>query len=76
MWNEVWGDVCDRCNRRSEVVHPAAHRLVGDRDPALGQQVLDIAEAQGETGIKPDGLLDDHRREAITAVADLGHHER
>jgi hypothetical protein len=56
------------------MVHPAAHRLVGDRDPALGQQVLDIAQAQGETGIKPDGLLDDHGRETIAAVADLGHH--
>jgi hypothetical protein len=47
------------------MAHPAAHRLVGDRDTSLGQQVLNIAEAQGETGVKPDGLLNDHRREAI-----------
>jgi hypothetical protein len=42
-----------------------AHRFIGDHDPALGQQILDIAEAQGETGIEPNGLLDDHGREAI-----------
>ena len=33
----------------------ATHRLIGNDDPTLGQQVLDIAKAQGEPGIKPDG---------------------
>ncbi len=40
---------------------------------AFSQQVLDIAEAEGEPGIEPDGLLDDHGWEAISSVADLGH---
>jgi hypothetical protein len=64
------------CDHGTEVIHPATHRLIGNDDPTLGQQVLDIAKAQGEPGIKPDGPLDDHWREAIPAVADLGHRER
>src|SRR5215472_9651219 len=61
------------CDRGSDVFHPAAYRLIGNHDPAFSQQVLDIAEAEGEPGIGPDGLLDDHRWEAITSVPDLGH---
>ena len=41
--------------------------------PAFSQQVLDIAEAEGEPGIQPDGLLNDYGWEAISGVADLGH---
>jgi hypothetical protein len=37
------------------------------------QQVLDVAEAEGESGIEPDGVLDDYGWEAISGVADLGH---
>ena len=61
------------CDHGSEVFHPATHRLVGDHDPAFSQQILDIAEAEGEPGIEPDGLLNDHGWEAISGVADLGH---
>ena len=59
----------------SEVFHPAAHRFIGNHDPAFSQQVLDIAEAEGEPGIQPDGLLNDYGWEAISGVADLGHDE-
>jgi hypothetical protein len=45
------------CNRGAKMVHPATHRFIRNRDPAFGQQVLDIAEVQGEAGRKPDGLL-------------------
>ena len=38
----------------SKMVHPAAHRLIGNQDPTLSQQILDVAEAQGEPDIKPD----------------------
>jgi hypothetical protein len=41
------------CNYRSEMIHPAAHGFVGDRDPALGQQILDVAKAEGE----PEGSV-------------------
>jgi hypothetical protein len=51
------------CDHGTEVIHPATHRLIGNDDPTLGQQVLDIAKTQGEPGIKPDGPLDNHWRE-------------
>jgi hypothetical protein len=41
------------------MVHPAPSRLKRDNDPALGQQILDVAEAQSEPAIKPDRLLGD-----------------
>jgi hypothetical protein len=58
----------------SKMVHPAAHRLIGNQDATLSQQILDVAEAQGEPDIKPDRVLDDFGREAVAAIADLGHH--
>ena len=60
----------------SEVFHPATDCLVGDHDPTFGQQVLDIAEVEGEPGIEPDGLLDDYRWEAISGVTGLCHDRR
>ena len=56
------------------MVHPAAHGFIGHQDPTLSQQILDVAETQGEPDIKPDCLLDDFGREAVAAIADLGHH--
>jgi hypothetical protein len=43
----------------SEMVYPSPNGLVGDHNPMLGQQILDVAKAQGEPDIKPDRLLDD-----------------
>ena len=37
------------CDHRAEFQHPAAHALVGDVEPALGQQFLDVAVAERET---------------------------
>jgi hypothetical protein len=56
-----------RCDHRPEMVHPAAHSLVGHQDPTLSQQILDVAKAQGESNMKPDRLLDDFGREAVAA---------
>src|SRR3984893_11393995 len=63
-----------RRNYWSEMVYPAPNGLVGDHDPTLGQQILDVAKAQGEPDIKPDRPLDDFGREAVAAIVDLGHH--
>jgi hypothetical protein len=41
---------------RRAMVHPAAHGLIGDQDPTLSQQILDVAKAQGELEIEPDRL--------------------
>jgi hypothetical protein len=43
---------------RSELDRPAPHCLVGDLDPALGQQLLDISVAQKEAVVEPDRLGD------------------
>ena len=42
-------------------------------EPSLGQQLLDIAVAQGEAEIKPDRVLDDLGREAVAAVTERSH---
>src|SRR5215469_12048254 len=61
------------CNHRSELQHPTPDRFIGNIEPALGEQFLDVAIAQGETQIKPDRVLDDHRRKAMAAVAERSH---
>jgi hypothetical protein len=55
------------------MIHPAARGFVGDRDPVLGQQILDVTKAEGEPEIKLDRLINDLRREPISRVADLPH---
>ena len=40
-----------RGDHRPEVVHPAAHGLVRDRDPALRKQILDVTKAEREPEI-------------------------
>jgi hypothetical protein len=57
------------------MIHPAPNSFVGDYYPTLGQQILDVALAQGKPEIKPDRLLDDFGREAVTGVPDFGHCE-
>src|SRR5271166_2323510 len=60
-------------DRGTELQNPAPHRFVGDVEPSVGQQLLDIAIAQGEAEIKPDRVLDDLGREAMAAVAERSH---
>ena len=47
--------------QRSELQHPASDRLVGDIQPTLGEQILDITEAEGEANIEPNGVPNDRR---------------
>ena len=47
---------------------PAADCLVGHIDAPLGEHILDVAVAQSEAEIEPDGLLDDDARKAVAAV--------
>jgi hypothetical protein len=42
--------------------------FVRDLDAALGQEFLDIPEAQGEAKIEPDGVPDDGRREPVASI--------
>ena len=58
------------CDRGTKLQYPAPQRFVGNVEPSVGQQFLDIAVAQGEAEIKPDRVLDDLGREAMAAVAE------
>ncbi len=53
---------------RTELQHPAPDRLVRDVQPALGEKVLDIPEAEREPEIQPDGVSDDLGREPVATV--------
>src|ERR1700682_6335387 len=55
-------------NDPAELQSPAADRLVGHIDATLGEHVRDVAVAQSEAEIEPDGLLDDDARKAVAAV--------
>ena len=48
---------------------PLPDRLVGDGDPALGQQILDVAETEAEPVVQPDRVTDDVRRESVSSLA-------
>jgi hypothetical protein len=65
-----------RRDHRPEVVHPAAHGLVRDRDPALSEQIFDVTKAECEPEIEPDRLMYHLRREPISGVADFPHARR
>src|ERR1700733_2205442 len=62
-----------RGDHRPEVVHPAAHGLVRDRDPALRKQILDVTKAEREPEIEPNRLMYDLWREPISGLADFPH---
>ncbi len=52
---------------------PAPDRLVGNLDSPLGKQLLNIAKAEGEPAVQPNGVLDDGRRKVAVSIADLVH---
>ena len=72
-WPEVSEPLCIAV---SELENPTTHSLVGDFEAALGQQILDVSEAQREAAIEPYGVLDDLRREPVATIADLLHRWR
>src|SRR5437868_4716330 len=53
--------------------YPLADRFVADLDAAFCQQILNIAEAQGEAKIQPHRALDDIGRKPVAAVVDFAH---
>lgn len=52
----------------SELAVPEADRLVGDQDPAPGQDVLDVTVTPVEALVEPHCILDDLRREPVPPV--------
>ena len=54
---------------RTEFPTPLPDRLVGNDDPALGQKIFDVAEAQAEPIVEPHSVADNLDREPVSAVA-------
>src|SRR3954470_3893400 len=53
--------------------NPPPHSFIRNLQASLGQKLLDVAVAQGKPEIKPDRVLDDQRREAMSAIGGLIH---
>jgi len=54
---------------RAELPAPLPNGFVRHDDASLGQQVLDIPEAQTVSVVQPDGVADDVRRKAMPKLA-------
>jgi hypothetical protein len=52
----------------AELQAPAPDALVGDDHAPLGQEQLDVPEAQAEAVVQPDRVADDLAGEAVAAV--------
>src|ERR1700730_1132986 len=60
-------------NHRAEFQYPAPNALVGEVEPTLCKQFLDIAIAQGEAQVEPNRVLNNGRRETVPAIRDRKH---
>jgi hypothetical protein len=58
---------------RPELQNPPPYSLVGDIQPALGEQILDITEAEREPDIEPNGVPDDRGRELMARKGNRRH---
>jgi hypothetical protein len=56
--------------QRPELQYPSSHRFVGDIQTALRKQIFDVAIAERETHIEPNGVPDDRRRELMVGKRD------
>ena len=54
----------------TELHAPLADRLMADHDATLGQQILNVAKAEVEAEVEPNGMGDDVGREAIARYAE------
>src|SRR5712692_8538366 len=54
--------------RWAELGAPLADRLVADDDAALGKEILNVAKAQVEAKVQPDGVGDHLWRQAVATV--------
>ena len=52
----------------AELAAPEPDGLVTDLDPTFGEQLLDIAVAQREAVVQPDGITDDLWRKTMTVI--------
>ena len=55
---------------RPELQDPSPHRFIGDIQPTLGEQIFDVAIAEGETHIEPNGVPDNHGWKLVAGKRD------
>jgi len=55
---------------RPGLQYPSSHRLVGHIQTTLSEQILDVAIAEREADIEPNGMLDNCRRELVAGKRD------
>jgi hypothetical protein len=60
-------------NRGAEFEHPPSNCLIADNEATLRQEVLNIAVAQSEPEIEPDGMPDDVRRKSMPSIGNWLH---
>ena len=48
-----------------ELQNPSLHRVVGDIQPTLNEQIFDVAMAEREVHLEPNGVPNDRRRELM-----------
>jgi len=53
--------------------HPTPDGFVGDVEPPLGEEFLDVPITPRKAQVEPDRMLDDHRWKAVPAVGDFSH---
>jgi hypothetical protein len=58
---------------QAKLKRSAADRFIRDIDAALGQHILDIAQAQRKAKIQPDRLLDHSDQEAMATIGGTAH---
>jgi hypothetical protein len=57
----------------TEFQHPAPDRFIGQVEPALGKELLDITVTERKAEIEPNRMADDLGREAVAAVGERDH---
>src|SRR4051812_691146 len=70
-WSAASAQTSD--DRRAEARDPGPDRLVGHCDAALGEEFLDVTQAEGNAEIQPDRVLDDGLRQPNAAVRGRRH---
>src|SRR5690242_16634486 len=59
--------------QRPEFQYPSSHRLVGDVQTSLGEQIFNVAVAEGKAKVEPHRAPDDRGRKLVAGKRDRRH---